>query len=571
MTTEPLITWNNWADGIAQSPHLGNALLQGVEIDDFPGAARITKLPTTAFFTWGLTSTTFTADAASDVCTAASSLASSNFTSQAVKFTSSGTLPAGLTANVTYFLIYVSATTFKVATTIANANAGTAINITDAGTGTHTITPLLPGTIRHYAYDPRASTVFAIDSYGRVWYDVGNGSAHLLWNSALDTGSGTTALSGADGNGIAVFRVSDGSATYLFAFRNANIDVVNVFGTTQKENPSWTNGWKTMNSGAGSGNSHAARNGQDNIIYFPDDRYVGSIKENAGSVFDPGTAGTYTYNNQALDLPLGSLTYWLEELGVNLLISVSNDSYIYPWDRSSDSYGLPLPIGEYGGNKMKNLGNIVYILAGQRGNIYWTQGTYVRPFTTVPMYLANNSNTVQSNNVTWGGIASAEGKLIVGVGAASGRSGVYMLTADGKMTLDNIPSTGAANTTALFATSEFYQLGYAGGADTVGTSRYSTLGSVILQSQMYRIGNKTEKNTISQIEYQIANGVSGSIRVGYRTDLQSAFTNITTFTTAVGQTSDTYDCGLIDLENIQFQVELAAANGMDLMEFRAYK
>ncbi len=57
-----------------------------------------------------------------------------------VRFTTTTTLPTGLTAGTDYWLIRVSATTARVATTLANAIAGTAIAFTDAGTGTHTVT-----------------------------------------------------------------------------------------------------------------------------------------------------------------------------------------------------------------------------------------------------------------------------------------------------------------------------------------------------------------------------------------------------------------------------------------------
>lgn len=50
-----------------------------------------------------------------------------------------GTIPAGLTANTTYYVIRVSATKIKLATSLANAQAGTAINITSQGSGTHSI------------------------------------------------------------------------------------------------------------------------------------------------------------------------------------------------------------------------------------------------------------------------------------------------------------------------------------------------------------------------------------------------------------------------------------------------
>ncbi len=551
---QPLVI-KDWQNGIAQSPHVGFGLLQNVEIDALTGAARVGKLPATAFHT--AYSSNFTADAATDICTSTATVPN---TATAVQFTTTGTLPAGLSTGTTYFLIKLSSTTFKVATTIANANASTPINITDAGTGTHTVTTVNPGTIQHIVRDPRTGTLFAQDSNGIVWYNAG--SVYLVLKG--NTLTGVAGLAG----GLAIFRTSDGNATYLFSFRNASIDVVNVFGTSQVENPSWTNSWQSMNSGAGSGNSHAAIVGQDNIIYFPDDRYVGSIQEKAGSVFDPTNAATYTYNNQALTLPLGSLSYWLEQLGVNLLISVSNDSYVYPWDRNSISYGLPLPVAEYGINKMKNIGNVVYILAGTRGNIYWTQGTYIKPLTTIPLYLTNTSSatTPIPNPVTWGGIASVIGKLAVGVGASSGKSGVYLIDSEGHMTIDNYPSTGQANVTAILSINDFYSMGYSGGADTMQNSRYSSLGAVVLQSQFYRIAPKVEKAKASEIEIQIAVGVTGSIRVGYRRDLSSAFTTITTFSTSSSATSYAYDCGIIDIENIQFQIEMSG--NIDLLEMR---
>lgn len=61
-----------------------------------------------------------------------------------VRFTTTTTLPTGLVAGTDYWLIRVSATTARVATTFANAIAGTAIAFTDAGTGTHTVTLRLP-------------------------------------------------------------------------------------------------------------------------------------------------------------------------------------------------------------------------------------------------------------------------------------------------------------------------------------------------------------------------------------------------------------------------------------------
>lgn len=60
-------------------------------------------------------------------------------TTTPLKFSSTGTLPSGLVAGTKYYAINVNPTTIKVATSIANAQAGIAIDFTDQGSGTHTI------------------------------------------------------------------------------------------------------------------------------------------------------------------------------------------------------------------------------------------------------------------------------------------------------------------------------------------------------------------------------------------------------------------------------------------------
>lgn len=89
---------------------------------------------------------TFTADAGTDVITMTSTtnFPSNILTGTRVRLTTTTTLPAGLSLATDYYVIKVTDSTFKLATTYANAIAGTAINITDAGTGTHTMSRLLP-------------------------------------------------------------------------------------------------------------------------------------------------------------------------------------------------------------------------------------------------------------------------------------------------------------------------------------------------------------------------------------------------------------------------------------------
>lgn len=111
---------------------------------DLVGFYRVTS--TTTITSQAMTNTlasfsTFTADASTDICTH-SNINLMKYTR--VQLTTTTTLPAGLSLATDYYVIKVTDTTCKFATSYANAVAGTAVNITDAGTGTHTINTLLP-------------------------------------------------------------------------------------------------------------------------------------------------------------------------------------------------------------------------------------------------------------------------------------------------------------------------------------------------------------------------------------------------------------------------------------------
>ena len=120
-----------------------------VTLIDVVGFYRVTAVTTT---TEQATTNTlaqvdnFTADAGTDICTwtSTANIPSNVLTGTRVRLTTTVTLPAGLALATDYYVIKLSDTTFSLATSYANAVLGTAINITDAGTGTHTVNWLLP-------------------------------------------------------------------------------------------------------------------------------------------------------------------------------------------------------------------------------------------------------------------------------------------------------------------------------------------------------------------------------------------------------------------------------------------
>ena len=89
------------------------------------------------------------------------------FTGLKVVTTTSGTAPGNLTAG-TYYLIVVSSSVIKFATSLANAKAGTAVDISNAGGvgDTQTITPSALGTCTFDLYASNDGTNYVALSVG---------------------------------------------------------------------------------------------------------------------------------------------------------------------------------------------------------------------------------------------------------------------------------------------------------------------------------------------------------------------------------------------------------------------
>lgn len=87
-----------------------------------------------------------------------------------VKIDSSSAVPAGLTANTIYYVINLSSTTVKLATSYSNALLGVAINITGTGSGTH-----------------RFKMSYVFGDNDEIWLDGRKGKLTMLWNTDYPT------------------------------------------------------------------------------------------------------------------------------------------------------------------------------------------------------------------------------------------------------------------------------------------------------------------------------------------------------------------------------------------------
>lgn len=94
-------------------------------------------------------------------------------TGMPIRFTSTTTLPTGLSAGTTYYAIVLSSTTIKVATSVANAEAGTAVDITAVGSGTHSI----------YSGAHTVGRSYTLADNDEVWLDGRKGKLTMMWNT----------------------------------------------------------------------------------------------------------------------------------------------------------------------------------------------------------------------------------------------------------------------------------------------------------------------------------------------------------------------------------------------------
>jgi hypothetical protein len=380
------ITIDSWQNGIGSSPHTGFEGIFNADVFNVDGVVKPgfqlfqgSDTPVTENFTLDFTTGIFTLTSGTLRPTIGG--LARGATGRALTVSNvGGALPTGngftFSAATNYFVIDVSPTTFKLASTLANANASTALSFTDNGSGTNTITSVDPAQINYFAYNKDLNQVFGQDVNGQVWQYRG------IWEILQDSSGGFNPLTNALGNGLIVWN------NYLLAFRQQYID---AFGPLNNASPTWVTGFVTLLSSVTTPiNYHNPFVSTDTNLYWGDasysfstgtytQAYLGQLLQVTNKTFNPSDNTTFNANTQELGGPgqfePGEVITCLEQLGSNLQIG-TNKNHIYPWDRSSAKYQIPLWTAENYVHSMVNINNVLYFSCGNKGNIYKTYGTY---------------------------------------------------------------------------------------------------------------------------------------------------------------------------------------------------
>jgi len=371
-------------------------------------------------------------------------------------------------------------------------------------------------------------------------------TAGVVYKSA-DSGASWTAMTGntqtsCHGNGLAIWK------NYLIVARDAYLDVCGDGSATGIANANWTNDWKAIDSDVLWHPMLTSKN--DSKLYGGAGRFVFSLEEL--TTFVPATANTFTWTQQALDLPTNYRIKCIEELGNNLMCGTWQGTNIYdirvadifPWDGSSVSFGQPIVIDDFGVHAMKNTGNSLVVLAGANGTIRRCDGANSYIIGQMP----NSLMDLTSKYLEFfpGAICNYKEKVFFGVGytAALGGMGVYSIQQTGQgniLNFEHTVSTGNDGTTNLMkitallpVTKDTLLVAYLDNT-TAGinltTATYATSYAGYFLSPFYTIGTCLKQRKITELEWSLARPLRANegIKIEYRTDLTASFTEIETW------------------------------------------
>lgn len=352
---------SDFSKGIGQSVLSEYTDMMGVNITNNPGLVsagfQFNKVSKT------MPSLTFTADANTNILTLSDSADfRGNYNAMAFTVSTTGTLPAGLSADTIYFAAELSSTTMKVCTTLKNLNKSTYVDITSAGNGIHTINWITPKEITGWTKNSQGR-IFAIDSNQRVWFGSDNGVTEqwllITGNTSFGYGSGIIFYKG-----------------YIIVFGNGNCDALTDIQDPFNNDSVWENGFATVTiKTQGHAIPHLSVN--DDAIYFYNgssyDRYygIGMLEEVAGKIFSPSDTSTFTFVQYVLKIPYeenGTISV-IAELNEYLLVGTCFDK-IYFWDKKSPSFTSFLRLPEVDIQGIQVVGNMAYAIMRNSGTIY---------------------------------------------------------------------------------------------------------------------------------------------------------------------------------------------------------
>lgn len=499
-----------------------------------------------------------------------------------VQFSSTGTLPTGITANTTYYLLVnvdlIGTTYFTFATT----PTGNFIQLTDAGTGTITMS-LIPAVV-----PPIQNTTIT----GFTWAITGIGSQSLTLASSWTGATGIYNIVDPIGNEI--------QATFTYA--NTTVGLLSP--AIYQYASSGTFQVNIINPSSAINRAHVSK--VDGNLYFSNGNWIGRLQSspNANSKFNLGIPSSYSVGYAPVGLVNKQDTVIdMTDLRGQMIIAGNQD--IYPWDYVSAQPSAPSPIGEQI-VRITNLLNNIYITAGQKGNVYASNGASAQILYKIPDYIAGVIDPVW----TWGDMMIHRGRLYLQA-LAQNTSGTNLLqgifsfnvsatlvtdvqtagafTMEAQNSNGLIPASGTTGAGLLIDNEpssngqdsyySVYSIGASTGAIDYNNTTLWVNFEPTIETDIIPIGTFLAKKTLAQIEFKLDRPmVSGDqIKLYIRQSLSDSYVAVGTTTGTTFTNQQLSDVGItngfqwqwVQLK-AQFKCAGSGSSFIPLREIRIY-
>ncbi len=298
----------------------------------------------------------------------------------------------------------------------------------------------------------------------------------------------------------------------------------------------------------------------DGYLYGGAKNHVYKLEEISGTTFSVEDTGTFTFDRSALDLPANYYITCFEELGGNLMVGTRLHSTgdfkvadIFPWDRSSTSYGTPLKLNVNGVSAMRNINNILYVSAGLEGKIYATNGAQATPIAQLPLAFSKvgtpAGTTTKSVYAKNGAFVCYKERLVFGMG-----NFVWSLLPTTKGNILSIEHSigtfiGPTINSLCPVSQDEILVGWSS-TDPTTNYRISKTNNLTrdyeddsyagyLASPLYRVGTYNNLRTFTEVEFQLSEPLIVGQGVGlyYRNNLYDGWTAIGTCTHSTASTT----------------------------------
>lgn len=269
-----------------------------------------------------------------------------------------------------------------------------------------------------------------------------------------------------------------------------------------------------------------------------------------------GATKTYTLTNPQVALPIYEVAQCMTEISTTILIGCKG-SVIYPWDQQATQASNIIPLPEANVVAMTTVNQMAYILTGNKGNMYITDGSTASAVSSVPDYCAGipgSPSTYIEPVFAWGGIEYIRGRVYFSildqtttkVGNCGGiwsfvpTQNFYIGQDVGiALRLENQNSYGTYNGVApiiiakasqAVSSPQYWSAWQSNitspvyGIDFTGTGTSSTQ-TVVVDTDIIPTGTMLEKKTFNQIEYKLSTPLltTDSVALNYRVNLTDAW------------------------------------------------